>query len=57
MLFAFSQIYDLTWRENAIIDLISIVLAFLFILCGCLFPLGLGWFLYKEKDNLVENSL
>lgn len=57
MLFAFSQLYDLTWRDKAIFDLLSITLAFLFIVVGCLFPFALGWFLQRQKDNLIEHSL
>ena len=57
MLFAFSQLYDLTWRTGTITENVSIILALLFIIVGILFPLWLGYFLYKQKNNLIEKSL
>ena len=57
MLFAFSQLYDLTWRTGTITENVSIILAFLFIIVGIVFPLWLGYFLHKQKNNLIEKSL
>ncbi len=57
MLFAFSQLYDLTWRSGTAVDLVSIVLAFGFIVIGIAFPLGLAYFLHSGKDSLIEGSL
>jgi len=48
MLFAFSQLYDLQWNSQQTKDLISIILAFTFILIGFGLPLFLGYLLNKN---------
>jgi len=57
MLFAFSQLFELTWRSDSLLDNTSIVLAFLVVLAGIAFPFALTYLLYKEKNNLTEMSL
>lgn len=57
MLFAFSQLYDLTWRSGKAADILSILLAFLFLISGLLAPPGLAYFLDRQKDNLIEKSM
>lgn len=57
MLFAFSQLFELTWRADSLLDNTSIVLAFLVVLAGIAFPFALTYLLYKEKNSLTEMSL
>ena len=57
MLFAFSQLYELTWRADSLLDNTSIVMAFMVVFAGIAFPFGLAWLLHREKDNLIEQSL
>lgn len=45
MLFAFSQLYDLEWRSQMAVDLLSIILAFLFIVAGLVLPFLLAYLL------------
>lgn len=57
MLFAFSQLYDLTWRPGTPSDIVSTLLAFVFILAGVLVPPGLAYFLHHEKDRLIYSTI
>lgn len=57
MLFAFSQLFELTWRADSLIDNTSIVLAFLVVIAGIVFSIGLAWLLHRQKDCLIQQSL
>jgi hypothetical protein len=57
LLFAFSQLYDLTWRSRSASSILSILLAFAFIIGGLLLPAALAYLLHSNKDCLLEQSL
>lgn len=56
MLFAFSQLFDLSSSVSTI-NLVSIILSFIFLSLGLFFPFFLAMFLRKNEKNLIVNSI
>ena len=55
MLFAFSQLYDLSGHA-APAHTLSLILAFAFIVAGLIFPFWLAYFLYQNRNGLLEQT-
>lgn len=53
MLFAFSQLYDLEWHSQNATDMLSIILAFVFMTLGILLPFLLGYLLNRNEQDLI----